>query len=134
MICKKLLIQLYKKLLDLKENVMLDLRINNCERDCLEVKKLLISKKLFLRVYELKKKLRHLIHSDSKKGNVKRNLSACIVEKFSRYDIIRTLEENEQRIDFRPIDIVYETAKHFKQNNNGFLPLKYTLYIEQQIP
>ena len=134
MICKNLLIQLYKKLLDLKENVMLDLRINNCERDCLEVKKLLISKKLFLRVYELKKKLRHLIHSDSKKSNVKRNLSACIVEKFSRYDIIRTLEENKQRIDFRPIDIVYETAKPFKQNNNGFLPLKYTLYIEQQIP
>ena len=68
MICKKLLIQLYKKLLDLKENVMLDLRINNFERDCLEVNKLLISEKLFLRVYELKKKLRHLIHSDSKKN------------------------------------------------------------------
>ena len=111
---------------------MLDLRTN--ERDCLEVNKLLISEKLFLRFYELKKKLRHLIHSDSKKSNVKRNLSACIVEKFSRYDIIRTLQENKQRIDFRPIEIVYETAKHFKQNNNGFLPLKYTLYIEQQIP
>ena len=124
----------YKKLLNLKENVMLDLRTNNFERDCLEVNKLLISEKLFLRFYELKEKLRHLIHSDSKKSNVKRNLSACIVEKFSRYDIIRTLQENKQRIDFRPIDIVYKTAKHFKQNNNGFLPLKYTLYIEQQIP
>ena len=57
----------YKKMLDLKESLMFDLRINSFERQCLEVNELLISEKLFLRVYMLKNKFRHLIHSDPKK-------------------------------------------------------------------
>ena len=61
----------YKKMLDLKESLMLDLTINTFERECLEFNELLVSEKLFFSVYELKKKFRFLIHSDSKKTMLK---------------------------------------------------------------
>ena len=47
---------LYEKMLELKEGLVIDLRINTFERNCLEANELLISQNLFLEVSKLKKK------------------------------------------------------------------------------
>ena len=42
------------------------------------------------------------------KNEVTRNLSACVVEKFNGYEIIRNDLARKEPLDFQPIDIVYE--------------------------
>ena len=41
-------------------------------------------------------------------NEVTRNLSAFVVEKFNGYEIIRNDLARKKRLDFQPIDIVYE--------------------------
>ena len=42
------------------------------------------------------------------KNEVTRNLSACVIEKFNGYEIIRNDLARKERLDFQPLDIVYE--------------------------
>ena len=106
---------------------MFDLRINTFERQCMVVNNLLISEKLLLKVYELKKKFRYLICTNSQKNTVGRDLSSCIMEKFSGHKIFRKLRENGLRLEFKPINIVDEPVKHFKQKINCFFTDKKSL-------
>ena len=41
-----------------------------------------------------------------------RNLSACVIKNFNGYEIIRNELSRKERVDFRPIDIVYEPSFH----------------------
>ena len=50
-----------------REGLYLDLNLNTIERQRQEINNLLIEKKLFLRVYELKKKFRYLIKKGPQK-------------------------------------------------------------------
>ena len=56
---------LYNTLLNLKENLRLDLDTQSFENQCYSVNKLLNKTRLFLRVYELKKKFSYLIKQNS---------------------------------------------------------------------
>ena len=73
--------QLYDTLLSSKDNLRLDLDIQNFENQCFSVNDLLIKLRLFFRVYELKDKFCYLIKQDSKKKTVIRDLSSCVIEK-----------------------------------------------------
>ena len=42
------------------------------------------------------------------KNEMKRELSACIIQKFNGYDLLRNHLQHFERQDFIPIDIVYE--------------------------
>lgn len=79
-------------MLELTEGLLLDLKINTSERQCLEVNELLILQNQFLRVYELKKKIRYLLNNVSRKNNVKRELSSCLVERFSVCEVVRSMQ------------------------------------------
>lgn len=46
------------------------------------------------------------------------------MEKLSGFQKVRTLQENKLRLNFRPIDMVYELVKHFKQNADYFFTNK----------
>ena len=63
--------QLYDALLARKDNLRLDLDIQNFENQCFSVNDLLIKYGLFLRIYELKDTFRHFIFikQDSEKEN-----------------------------------------------------------------
>ena len=87
----------------------------------------MISEKLLLKVYELKKKFRYLIYTNSQKNTVGRDLSSCIMEKFSGHKIFRKLRENGLRLEFKPINIVDEPVKHFKRKINCFFTDKISL-------
>ena len=64
-----------------REGLYLDLNLNTFERQCQEINDLLLEKKLFLRVLELKKKCRYLIKKGPQKNNVQRDLSNCVEER-----------------------------------------------------
>ena len=90
------------KLQLLKPELKLNLCTSNFEIQCHIINDLLIEKNLFLRAYELRKKIRYLIKKLPKgKNSVKRNLSACAEEHFSGFYIIRQLSRYEQKKRFQ---------------------------------
>ena len=65
----------------------------------------------FLKFFERCKMYRFLIKKrEQRKIEVTRNLSACVVEKFNGYEIIRQDLTRKEKVDFRAIDIVYEPS------------------------
>ena len=60
--------ELFVELYLLKNGLILNSVISNFEQQYLDVNKLLMTEKLFLRVYELRKKLRYLIHKSTEKN------------------------------------------------------------------
>ena len=70
-----------------------------------------------------------MIHSNSRKNNVKRELSSCIVEKVLGFEIARPMQWNKSRVNLKPIDIFYKPEKHFRQKVNClFRDKKYLAY------
>ena len=109
----------FKKLKAKKENLWLDLSLLNFKTRCHVINNLLMSKNLFLRVYELRKKFRCLITKVSQiKSIIQKDLSACVEEHFNGLQIVRRLTENERKQFFKPIDIVYRLVSKINQTIN----------------
>ena len=68
---------------------MIKLDILNFESQYLKINQVLNKNNLFLRVFEMKEKFRCLIKQDSEKKNLIRDLSACIIETFNGFNIVR---------------------------------------------
>ena len=82
---------------------------------------LLMTKRLFLRVYELRKKFCYLIKKVPKTKNiVKRDLSAFIEERFNGFEIVRKLTEDQRKENFQLIDIVYKPVSKISQTINCY--------------
>ena len=79
---------LYNTLLNLKENLRLDLDIQSFENQCYSVNELLNKTRLFLRVYQLKKKFCCLIKQNSEKTTVLKESSGCFMKKFNGFNIV----------------------------------------------
>ena len=63
----------------------------------------------FLRFYERRNKFRYQLRRKLKEKNeMKRELSACVVEKFNGFEILRKHLNSTEKHEFIPIDVVYE--------------------------
>ena len=103
--------EIFDEISPLKNMLKLDLDILNFENQCLEINQILNKNNLFLRVFEFKQKFHCLIKQDSEKKNVIRQLSACIIEKFNGFSIVRIEFDRKLRQKMSPIDIIYKPVK-----------------------
>ena len=78
--------------------------ISNFDRQPFNVNEALMSKNLFLRVYELRK-FRYLIHKAVTTNEVIRDLFERVVEKISGFEIIKTLMDEKIKREYRPIHV-----------------------------
>ena len=63
----------------------------------------------FLTFYERRNKFRYQLRQKRKEKNqMKRELSACVIQKLNGYELIRNSLNSKNRKDFVPIDIVYK--------------------------
>ena len=90
----------------------------------------------FLRFYERRNKFRYQLRQKLKEKNqMKRELSACVIQKFNGYELIRNSLNSKERKDFVPIDIVYKpTLKEIKSIECFFaqnIYLGYTTAVER---
>ena len=111
-------------MLKINENLFLDLRINAFKKQCFETNDILLEIKIFRRVYEMRKRFRYLVHTVSENNKMKIDLSSCITEKFSRFQMVKLLLKNKIRMEFKPIDVVFGSVKHYKQNRNCYFITK----------
>ena len=98
-------------ILSRKDNLRLDLDIQNFENQCFPVTDLIIKYGLLLRIYELKDKFRYLIKQDSENKTVMRDLSSCVIEKLNDFNIIRVEFSKTIRQTYQPIDIIYNPMR-----------------------
>ena len=81
---------------------------------CYEINAILSKFGYFLRLFELKNKFRHLTMKDKTKQKIVRQLSSCLIEKYSGFTIISIEYQKKQRKLFKPIDIIYKPTKHIE--------------------
>ena len=78
---------------------------------CYEINTILSKHNSFLRVFELKNKFRRFTMKDKSKQKLVRQLSSCVIEKYSGFQVISVEYERKQRKMFKPIDIIYKPTK-----------------------
>ena len=78
---------------------------------CYEINMILANFGYFLRVYELKKKYRHLTIKKSDQQKIVRQLSSCLVEKYNGFLVISTEYQRKERKKFEPINVIYKPTK-----------------------
>ena len=80
----------------------------NFENQCFQVNTILSRHNMFLRVFELKDKFRYIIKQNSEQKRIVKEVSACVVERFNGFTIVRLEFDNEIRKEFTPVDIIYK--------------------------
>ena len=80
----------------------------NFENQCFKINTILSRHNMFLRVFELKDKFRYIIKQNSEQKKFFSEVSACVVERFNGFTIVRLEFDNVIRREFTPIDIIYK--------------------------
>ena len=88
------------KFFDLKKDLMLDPDIKNLERKCHIINNISFEKKLFLRVYELRKKTRYIFKKGHQKNKVLKEISSGVEQRFNGFDIICHMLEKKSKTRF----------------------------------
>ena len=81
---------------------------------CYQITMILAKFGFFLRVYELKKKYRHLFMKKPDQQKIVKQLSSCLIEKYNGFTVIHIEYEKKERKNFQPLDIIYKPAKELE--------------------
>ena len=102
---------LFLKLFVNRDRFRLEFNNHKFNLQCMEINEILVSSSYFLRVYELKKKFRHLSLKNPKKQTIVQQLSICVFEKVNRFNIFSIECGKKLRRKFKPIDMIYKHVK-----------------------
>ena len=83
----------------------------NFENQCFKINNILSRHDMFLRVFELKDKFHYIIKQNSEQKKYFSEVSACVIERFNGFTIVRLEFDNELRKEFSPIDIICKPVK-----------------------
>ena len=81
---------------------------------CYEINCILSKFGYFLRIFELKNKYRKSAVKNKDAQNLVRQLSSCLIEKYSGFSQICLTYQKKQRKLFKLIDIIYKPTKRFE--------------------
>ena len=81
---------------------------------CYEINAILSKFGYFLRVFELKNKFRHLTMKDKTKQKILRQLSSCLIERYSGFTIISIKYQKKQR---KLLLFIYQLILFISQQN-----------------
>ena len=105
-------VDLSTDLFQIKSSLRLDSENKlNFENQCFTVNNILSGHNLFLRVFELKDKFHYLIKQNSEQKKIVNEVSACLIERFNGFTIVRLEFDNQVRREFSPINIIYKPVK-----------------------
>ena len=103
--------EFFLKLKEIEPDIMLDHTIFGFFNRCTLINELIAQFGYFLRFYERRNKFRYQLRQKVKSKNEMRSeLSACVIQKFNGYDLLRNKLQRFEKKDLFPIDIVYRKA------------------------
>ena len=114
-------------LFEIKSLLRLDLDVLNFENQCFKINTILTKYNMFLRVFELKDKFRYLFKQNSEQKKIVNEVSACVIQRFNGFNLVRLEFDHQIRRDFTPIDIIYKPVKKENEVLNCFFTDK--LYL-----
>ena len=119
--------ELFIEVKKIEKSTMLDHSIFGFFDPCKLINDVLCEYGFFLRFYERRNKFRYQLKRKLKEKNqMKRELSACIIQKFNGYELLRNHLNSTERKNFIPIDIVFEpTLNEKKKQLSVFLHQKF---------
>ena len=88
---------LSRDLFEIKSLLRLDLDVLNFENQCFKINTILNRHGMFLRVFELKDKFRYVFKQNNEQKKIISEVSACIIERFNGFTIVRIEFDNEIR-------------------------------------
>ena len=101
----------YFELQKIKPAVMLDYTVFGFFDRCKTMNWVLSRFGFFLKFYERRNKFRYQLRQKLKsKNEMRTELSACVIQKFNGYDLLRNNLQSNENTELVPIDIVYETT------------------------
>ena len=107
-------------LFEIKSLLRLDLDVLNFENQCFKINTILSKYNMFLRVFELKDKFRYLIKQNCEQKKIVNEVSACVIERFNGFTIVRLEFDNQIRRNFTPVNIIYKPVKRENKILNCF--------------
>ena len=81
---------------------------------CYEINTVLSKYGYFLRVFESKNKFRRLAMKDKSKQKIVRQLSSCLIKKYSGFGVISIEFKRKQIKKIKPIGIIYKPTKRIE--------------------
>ena len=90
------------------------IQLQKFHKMCYEINIILSKHNYFLRVFELKNKFRRFMMKDETKQKIVRQLSSCLIEKYSGFTVISIEFKKKKRKMFKSIDIIYKPIKFIK--------------------
>ena len=81
---------------------------------CYQITMILAKFGFFLRVYDLKKKYRHLFMRKPDQQKIVKQLATCLIEKYNGFTVICIEYGKKERKNFEPLDIIYKPTKKLK--------------------
>ena len=101
--------EFFIELKKIEKSTMLDHSIFGFFDRCQVINEVLSEYGYFLRFYERRNKFQYQLKQKLKEKNqMKRELSACIIQKFNGCELLRNHLNSREQKDFVPIDVVYE--------------------------
>ena len=107
--------EFYQKLIDIRQNVVLDINMDTFETKMHLVNDILFEKKFFLRLHEKKNKFRYIIKKGHDGNSLLTEVSSCIELRFNGFNITKHMSKKDQQIEFEAIDIVYKPVKRSEE-------------------
>ena len=112
----------YLALKEIEPDVMLDHIIFGFLERCIRMNEVLAKFGYFLRFYKRRNKFRYQLRQKRKtKNEMKVELSACVIQKFNGYDLLRANLKYSEKKNLVPIDIVYEPTLNNEKPIECFL-------------
>ena len=116
----------YLTLKEIEPDVLLDHTIFGFFEQCTRMNEVLAKFGYFLRFYERRNKFRYQLKQKLKtKNETRAELSACVIQKFNGYDLLRAILKYSEKKNHLPIDIVYEPTLNTEKLIECFLQMKF---------
>ena len=99
----------FLKLNEIEPDTLLDHTLFGFFEQCINMNEVLAEFGYFLRFYKRRDKFRYQLRQKLKiKNEMRAELSACVIQKFNGYDLLRNKLQRIEKKNLLPIDIVYE--------------------------
>ena len=102
------------------EAAYLNFHFLTLERQCFLVDQILMSFNYFFRFYEIRKKNKYSILSNSEKSKIFMDASSRISETFNGYKVVRYKNQRKERIILHPIEFFSDLVRHQKHRINCY--------------
>ena len=99
------------KFMEIKDDIVLDIKLDMFERKMHLVNDLLYEKSMFLCLCEKKSKFRYLFRKGHDENEMQKEVSYCVEQRYNGLHITMHMCDKNRQVDYESVDVVYKPIK-----------------------